>query len=58
MKSVFSFLAIFEFHRVYRIKKGERTDQTLDYFTSHDRPINFKFNGEKLIAVCSPQQKL
>ena len=54
----FSFLAIFEFHLIYRLKKGQRPDQNLNYFTSYNRPINFTSDGEKLIAVCYSQQKL
>ena len=54
----FSFLAIFEFHLVYRLKKGQRPNQNLNYFTSYDRPINFTSDGERLIAVCYSQQKL
>ena len=54
----FSFLAIFEFHLVYRLKKGQRADQNLNHFTFYDRAINFTSDGENLIAVCYSQQKL
>ena len=43
----FSFLAIFEFYLVYRLKKGQRPDQKLNNFTSYDRAINFTSDGEK-----------
>ena len=54
----FSFLAIFEFHLVYRLKKGQIADQNLNHFTFYDRAINFTSDGENLIAVCYSQQKL
>ena len=54
----FSFLAIFEFHLVYRLKKGQRLHQNLNHFTFYDRAINFTSDGENLIAVCYSQQKL
>ena len=48
----------FEFHLVYRLKKGQRPDQNLNHFTFYDRAINFTSDGENLIAVCCLQQKL
>ena len=53
---VFPFLAIFEFHLVYRLKKGQRSDQNLNYFTFYDRAINFTYDGENFIAVYYSQQ--
>ena len=35
----FSFLAIFEFHVDYRVKKGQTPDQNLNHFTFYDRGI-------------------
>ena len=55
---VFSFLAIFEFHLVYTLKKGQSPDQNLNHFTFYDRTINFTSDDENLIAVCYSQQKL
>ena len=55
---VFSVLAIFEFHLVYWLKKGQRPDQNLNHFTFYGRAINFKFDGENSIAVCYSRQKL
>ena len=46
---VFSILAIFEFHLLYRLRKGQRPDQKLNHFTFYDRAINFASDGEKLL---------
>ena len=48
----FHFLAIFKFHLIYRLKKGQRSDQNLNHFTFYDRAINFTSDGENVIAVC------
>ena len=58
IKRFFSFLAIFEFHLVYRLKKGQRPNQNLNHFSLYDRAFNFTSDGEKLITVCYSQQKL
>ena len=50
--------SIFEFHLVYRLKKGQRPDQNLNHFTFYNRAISITSDGENLIAVCYSQQKL
>ena len=47
---------IFEFHLVYRLKKGQRSDQNLNHFTFYDRAVTS--DVENLIAVYYSQQKL
>ena len=49
------FFFIFEFHLVYRLKKGQRYGQNLNYFTSYDRPVNFTSDDKKFIALCYSQ---
>ena len=51
-------MAIFEFHLVYMLKKGQRPDQNVNHLTFYDRAINFTSGSENLIAVCYSQQKL